>query len=396
VGVWTPVEEPGSREGRSWLFDVGAMALALLTSGLYVTAAPDLPLWIAVTIVVAMTVPLVVRRVWPVPVFAWGLLVAAGSGWWVMQVVWAPALVIGLYTVAVLRPRRDALVAAALLAVGAVASSIHTFSSTSASSWYAPAASLIAVVVAATVFGLYIRTRRALLEHLRERARRLEHERDQQAALAAAAERARIARDMHDIVAHHLTVMIALSEGAAAQALSAPERAAEVMRTVSATGRLALTDTRRLLGVLRDRADDAASRTPLPDLAGLDQLIDRVRATGLPVRYDVEGSPSAVSPGTQLTLHRIVQEALTNTMKHAGRGASAEVRVRYAADEVRVEVADDGAGASGGTLRPGTGRGLTGMRERVEAFGGDVHSGPRTPRGWLVSARIHVAAEQAS
>jgi signal transduction histidine kinase len=168
------------------------------------------------------------------------------------------------------------------------------------------------------------------------------------------------------------------------------------MRTVSATGRLALTDTRRLLGVLRDRTDDAASRTPLPDLAGLDQLIDRVRATGLPVRYEVEGSSSAVSPGAQLTLHRVVQEALTNTMKHAGRGASAAVRVRYATGEVRVEVADDGAGASGGTLRPAAGRGLTGMRERVEAFGGDVHSGPRTPRGWLVSARIHVGAERAS
>jgi signal transduction histidine kinase len=404
MGIWTPAEEPGSRERRSWLFDAAVALFALLMSSVYLSSSPDLPTWVAAAIVVAMVAPLLVRRIWPVPVFAWDLLVAAATGWWAMQVVWSLALVIALYTVAVFRPRRDAIIAAALLAGGVIASTVHVFPS----NWAPSAASLIAVVVAATVLGLYIRTRRALLEQLRERARRLERDRDQEVALAAAAERTRIAREMHDIVAHHLTVMVTLSDGAAAKAASDPQEAAEVMRTVSSTGRRALADTRLLLGVLRDRegggrgdgdvtgdGTGAAARAPLPDLGGLDELIDRVRAAGLPVRYDVEGAP-AESPGAQLAVYRVIQEALTNTMKHAGPGASAVVRVRYDADEVCVEVADDGAGADRRTVTSGTGRGLIGMRERVEAYGGDLRSGPRTAGGWQVSARLHVAGEQPS
>jgi signal transduction histidine kinase len=332
-------------------------------------------------------------------VFAWGFLVAAATGWWAMQVVWSPALVIGLYTVAVLRPRRDAVIAAVLLAAGVVVSCIHIFPD----NWLPSAVSLVAVVAAATVLGLYIHTRRALLDELRERAKRLEHDREQELALAAAEERTRIAREMHDIVAHHLTVMVTLSDGAAAKVASAPEQAADVMRTVSATGRLALTDTRRLLGVLRDRDDDVAARAPLPDGARLDELIDRVRAAGLPVRYDVEGAPPVHAAAVELALYRIVQESLTNTMKHAGPGAAATVRIRYGRDEVCVEVADDGVGGvsvdgSSEVSIAGSiaGRGLVGMRERVETFAGDVRSGPRTPRGWLVTARLSMAAERTS
>jgi signal transduction histidine kinase len=386
VGIWTPAEEPGSRQPRSWLFDAAVALFAFLAAGAYVTSSPDLSTTEAVAIILATAAPLVVRRVWPVPVFAWGFLVAAATGWWAMQVVWSPALVIGLYTVTVLRPRRDALIAAILLAIGAVVSSVHVFPA----SWIAPAASLVAVVLASTVLGLYIRTRRALLDQLRERAQRLEHDREQELALAAAEERTRIAREMHDIVAHHLTVMVTLSDGAAAKVASAPEQAADVMRTVSATGRLALTDTRRLLGVLRDR-DDVAARAPLPDVARLDELIDRVRSTGLGIRYEVEGAPPVDAGAVQLALYRIVQESLTNTMKHAGRDATATVRIRYGQDEVCVEVADDGIG--GTSIGGSSGRGLVGMRERVEAFAGDVRSGPRTPRGWLVTARLSLAED---
>ncbi len=400
MGIWTPAEEPGSRRSRSWLFDLSVAVFALLAASVYVTSSPDLSTGAAVAIIVVTAAPLVVRRVWPVPVFAWGFLVAAATGWWAMQVVWSPALVIGLYTVAVLRPRRDAVIAAVLLAAGAVVSSIHVF----ADNWLPSAVSLVAVVAAATVLGLYIRTRRVLLDELRERAKRLEHDREQELALAAAEERTRIAREMHDIVAHHLTVMVALSDGAAAKVASAPEQAADVMRTVSATGRLALTDTRRLLGVLRDRDDDAATRAPLPDVARLDELIDRVRTAGLSVRYEVEGAPPVDAAAVQLALYRIVQESLTNTMKHAGPDATATVRVRYGRDEVCVEVADDGIGgtsigdSSGGSsaAQSTAGRGLVGMRERVEAFAGDVRSGPRTPRGWLVTARLSVAEDLAS
>ncbi len=395
MGIWTPAEGPGSRQPRSWLFDVAVALFALLAASAYVTSSPDLSTTAAAAIILATAAPLVVRRIWPIPVFAWGLLVAAATGWWAMQVVWSPALVIGLYTVAVARPRRDAVIAAVVLAAGAVVSSVHVFPST----WIPPAVSLVAVVAASTVLGLYIRTRRALLDQLRARAQRLEHDREQERALAAAEERTRIAREMHDIVAHHLTVMVTLSDGAAAKIASAPEQAAEVMRTVSATGRLALSDTRRLLGVLRDRDDDVAARAPLPDVARLDELIDRVRTAGLRVRYEVEGAPPADAAAVQLALYRIVQESLTNTMKHAGRDATATVRIRYGRDEVCVEVTDDGIGGTsiGGSSDGSTaGRGLVGMRERVQAFAGDVRSEPRTPRGWLVAARLRVAEEPSS
>jgi signal transduction histidine kinase len=357
---------------------------ALLASALYVTSSPELTLPVAIALTLGFALPLLVRRVWPVPVFAVQLLLAGATGWWAMQVVWSPALVIMLYTVAVLRPRREAIAAAGVLAAGAIASTVHVFGS----AWLSAAVALLAVIAATTVFGLYIRTRRVLLDELRDRAARLEVERDQQAALAAAAERTRIAREMHDIVAHHLTVMVTLSDGAAATAAAQPERAAEVMRTVSATGRVALSDTRRLLGVLRDSIHDrAGTRSPLPDLAALDELVERVRAAGLSVRYEVDGAPPAESAGLQLAVYRLIQEALTNTMKHAGPAAGATVRVRFTGTETGVEVVDDGRG-SVDRAQADNGRGLIGMRERVEAFGGELRCGPRSPHGWLVAARF--------
>jgi signal transduction histidine kinase len=384
VSIWTPIERPGSRGRRAWAFDGAVVLFALAFSSTYAfSATRDVSAPIAGVLVLGLCLPLLVRRIWPVPVFAGQVLLAAATGWWAMQVVWSPALVIALYTVAATRPRRDAYLATGTLAVGAAAASARVLPD----DWWAPTATLIAVEVAAAVLGLYVNARRALFEQLHERAEQLERERDQQGALAAAAERARIAREMHDIVAHHLTVMVALADGAAAQAQRSPTEAAEAMRTVSATGRLALGDTRRLLGVLREPSPGAADRSPLPSLAGLDDLFDRVRTAGLPVRYDVEGAVPDAAPGVQLTLYRLVQEALTNTMKHAGADALAVVRVRYTGDDVCIEVEDDGVG---GASSPGHGRGLAGMRERVGAFGGEVRSGPRSPHGWLVSARLRL------
>jgi signal transduction histidine kinase len=383
--IWAPSEPLGSRRRRSWAFDGAVVVFALLVSSTYAfNAVPSVSATVAGVLVLIMVLPLLVRRVWPVPVFAWCLLVAAVAGWWALQVVWSPALVIALYTVAALRPRREALAAAGVLALAVLAASVRAVPH----DWPVTATTLLAVVATATVLGLYVGTRRVLLDQLRERAERLERERDQQGELAAAAERARIAREMHDIVAHHLTVMVTLADGAAAQSALAPDAAAAAMRTVSATGRLALSDTRRLLGVLREPDPGEAARSPLPTLVELDELVERVRGAGLPVRYEIEGTPPAIAPGVQLTLYRLVQEALTNTMKHAGPGASAVVRVRYAHGEVGVDIEDDGHGPGDGT--PGSGRGLAGMRERVHAFGGEVRSGPRTPRGWAVSARLRI------
>lgn len=221
----------------------------------------------------------------------------------------------------------------------------------------------------------------------------MERERDQNSALAAAMERARIAREMHDSVAHHLTVIVALSDGALAAVARAPAEASDAIQDVSRTARAALTETRRLFGVLRAGSGPELWQ-PLPGLADLDDLLGGVRAAGLPVRYERGGSAGDLPPGLQLTVFRLVQEALTNTMKHAGPGASATVRLQLTSAEVCVEVEDDGTGSAGEAGAPGGG--LTGMRERVSAFGGELDCGPRQPRGWRVTARLHSGAAAAT
>jgi signal transduction histidine kinase len=248
---------------------------------------------------------------------------------------------------------------------------------------------LVTLAAAALGLGLYAAARRAYLAELRDRAERLERERDQQVALAAAGERARITREMHDIVAHHLTVMTTLTDAAIAASATSPERATEVMRTVSATGRRALADTRRLLGVLRQppAEDSGEALQPVPDLTQLDTLIERVRSAGLDTTLEVRGQAPDLPAGAQLTVYRLVQEALTNTLKHGGAGARAAVRLHFLPGELRIDIDDDGAGT---TAPAGAGSGLVGMRERIRAYGGDVRAGPRQCEGWTVSARLRL------
>jgi signal transduction histidine kinase len=185
--------------------------------------------------------------------------------------------------------------------------------------------------------------------------------------------------------------MVALSDGAVAAMATSPERGIEVMRSVSATGRRALADTRRLLGVLRDSgtADGPETRQPVPELADLEVLLERVRAAGLPTTYEVQGSATDVPAGVQLTVYRLVQEALTNTLKHGGPDAKAAVRLRRRPGELLVDVVDDGAGVSVATPVV-VGGGLTGMQERVHAYGGDISAGPGRPSGWRVTARLRL------
>jgi signal transduction histidine kinase len=367
------------------MFDIAVAVFVGLLSP-RVIGRVSLPAPAAASLIVAPAGALLVRRVWPMPVFAWCLAVSVVGSWWSPWFMWSPALIVALYTLATLRAWRAVLAAACaqtLTSLPALESLLR-----GALQRFLPGAlPLLAVTATATMLGLFIGARRALLEQLRARAERLERERDQEALLAAAAERARIAHEMHDIVAHHLTVMVALADGAAARSATDPE-AAEAMHAVSATGRRALSDTRHLLGVLHEPEAGEAARSPLPAIADLDALVERVRAAGLPVRYEIEGAAPSVSPSMQLTLYRLVQEALTNTMKHAGPGASAFVRVRYTDVEINVDVEDDGCGQA--DAAPGPGRGLAGMRERVHVFGGEVRTGPRTPRGWAVSARLRL------
>jgi signal transduction histidine kinase len=322
------------------------------------------------------------RRVWPGPVFGVVVVMAAILAWWPVRGQLVPvALAITLYTVAATLSRNLALVAAALTVAAEIPA---TGQGGWHHSWLAMIYEVIAIA-AVVVAGLYTNTRRAYLVELRDRAQRLEREHDQTSALAAAVERARIAREMHDSVAHHLTVIVALSDGALAAVTRAPDQASDAIRGISSTAREALAETRRLLGVLRTEGG-LELRQPLPGLSDLDGLFTRVRAAGLPVEYERSGPPGDTTPGVQLAVFRLVQEALTNTMKHAGPGASAAVRLRLAPGEVCVEVEDDGAGSVGVPCTPGGG--MTGMSERVSAYGGELTCGPRQPGGWQVTARL--------
>lgn len=197
----------------------------------------------------------------------------------------------------------------------------------------------------------------------------------------AADERRRIAREMHDVVAHSLAVVVSHAEAGRLVVAQSPERAGDILDTIAGTGRQAMNEMRGLLGVLRD--GDVPSG-PQPDLAEVDALVAGVRRAGLPVEYDA-GELGAVPPGVALTAYRVVQEALTNVSRHAGPSASATVSIRRTADELVLLVTDDGGGARRSAARPG--RGLTGMRERVEAGGGRLEAGPGE-RGWRVSARM--------
>jgi signal transduction histidine kinase len=365
------------------------VTLAAVASAVPASVHDDPRPQVAAVVVLALTaVPLLVRRLWPVPVFAVVLALNAGTGLWGhLHPVNGLALFIALYTVATMRPRRDALACAGLLELAAI-TGLLLFAG---SSWWYDAIFASGLVTAALGLGLYRATRHAYLAELHDRAERLERERDQQGALAAAAERARIAREMHDIVAHHLTVMVTLSDGAIAASATSPERATEVMRSVSATGRRALADTRRLLGVLHQRPgqDSAENLQPVPGLAQLDALIEQVRSAGLGTTLEIHGAAPDVPAGVQLTVYRLVQEALTNTLKHGGTGARASVRLLFLPGELRVDIDDDGAGAAA-PATASIGSGLVGMQERVHAYGGDVQAGPRQPGGWKVSARLRL------
>ena len=395
MSFWKPAENPRTRPTRSWAFDIavavvaGAASLARFSFGQAPHAA-QLALGAGLLVVVATAVPLSLRRVWPGPVFAWTLLASAIVAQWPDRgAIFPVGLAISLYTVAATM-RRAVAVTAAVLAAGVL---LVVVAQDGTHRWGLAVSDAAGFAAAVLIVGLYAGTRRAYLAALRDRAWRLERERDQNRALAAAEERARIAREMHDSVAHHLTVIVALSDGALRAVTRAPADAADAIRDVSGTARQALAETRQLLGVLR--ADSSQEpRQPLPGLADVEDLLGRVRAAGLPVAYERSGTAGDLPTAIELTVFRLVQEALTNTMKHAGPGASAAVRLNLTSAEVRVDVEDDGTGCE--RLPGASGGGLTGMSERIGAFGGDLEFGPRQPRGWRVAARLDLDPAAAS
>ncbi|NJQ05084.1 sensor histidine kinase [Streptomyces lonarensis] len=243
------------------------------------------------------------------------------------------------------------------------------------------------------VLGDAARTRRAYFAALEERAARLEREQELEARVAVAAERTRIARELHDVVAHSVSVMVVQADGALYTIPDHPDRTREAVRAVSSTGRQALSEMRQLVGVLRDTAgegtagDPAAASQPGPEQVAT--LVDEVRAAGLEVDWRLEGEPRALPDGVALTVYRIVQEALTNTRKHAGPGATARVMLRYTDTAVELVAEDDGRGPAVrgvGRRADGGGNGLVGMRERVALVEGTVSSGPRPGGGYRVAA----------
>ena len=237
-------------------------------------------------------------------------------------------------------------------------------------------------LVVAWAIGWGVRSRRAYLGELMARARDLERERDQQAALAVAAERARITREVHDVVAHGLAVIVMQAQGGAAAFAKRPADTLAALDTIVATGRASLADMRHVLSA-PGQIDDPAR--PIPGLAQLPRLVDRLRQAGTRVELHINGSPRPLPAGVDAASYRIVQEALTNTMKHAGPGACAQVVVSYRRDELRLEASDNGAGES---ASGGTGNGLRGMRERAVLLGGEVAAGPGPDGGYAVRARI--------
>ncbi|MDQ0795690.1 sensor histidine kinase [Streptomyces sp. B1I3] len=306
------------------------------------------------------------------------------------------ALLVITYTVATVGERWASRVALGCSLCAAGLSTLRWPQETPSSNWLQSVFVVVVMTVPfvlAWVLGDSIRTRRAYFSQLEERAARLEREREAQSKVAVAAERARIARELHDVVAHNVSVMVVQADGAAYVMDASPDQARQALETISHTGRQALAEMRRLLGVLRTGdTQESGEYVPQPDVEQIEDLVGQVRQTGLTVDFKIEGTPRPLPSGVELTAYRIVQEALTNTRKHGGPDAGASVRLVYFDDGLGLLVEDDGRGAAhelyedGGA--DGAGQGMIGMRERVGMVGGTLDAGPRPGGGFRISALL--------
>jgi signal transduction histidine kinase len=394
---------------RAWDQRYAIVVDSLLAVGLFVVSSgwfsfsrvshPDL--WF----VGALTLPLILRRRAPIVVFLVIALVAFVQWTTTTPLVADSALLVALYTVTAECDWLAVVAAALTLEIGVILATERWIPIGN----YSKSLIFLTGMAAASLFaGVVVRALRSQIDWLGERAARLEFERDQQTFLAAAAERARIAREMHDVVSHNIQVMVTLADAAAVAQRSDPQRATEAMHDVSTTGRQALGDMRRMLGLLRDgkertgtgagsaEARSAEGFAPQPGLAELDGLAERVRSTGLTVSLSRSGTPFALSGAAELTVYRIVQEALTNALKHAESAHSVTISLAFDDPEVTVLVVDDGSTvadgpndtATVGAGRNGGGHGVLGMAERAAAFDGSLAAGPRADGGWQVAVTL--------
>jgi len=385
-----------------WLADslIAALYFVPTFAGTIASAfvGAETPLWIGIAqllgIAVAGAAILLLRRRRP-----WLLVIVA----WIVCLIVYPfgstdvlPMLLGLYALAVYGSTRSAWIGFGGSVVVATASSYiavwaHAGGTVAPFGADAPASAtqFTVLLLIATLIGVTVGNRRRYLNALIARAHDLARERDQQARLATAVERSRIAREMHDIVSHSLTVMVTLADGSSATAERDPKRAAEAMRLVAETGRSALADMRRMLGVLAEPADGAANTeelAPQPGASDIPTLVDRFRSAGLPVQLTTVGAPIA-DPNLQLTVYRIVQEGLTNALRYAATAHAVHVTIAQADGIVHVDVVDDAPTTSSPDVASG-GHGLVGMRERVALYGGTLEAGPRATRGWRVHAEL--------
>lgn len=379
-----------------WLVDLLVAGFALVYTfmllGLYAAGPAHLAALAVVSLVICAAH--LFRRLYPLAVFA----VIAGA-MLVHLLLGAPVLpadvllLVAVYTVASRRGWRISLpvavVATAVVLVAVAPRLDQLFLNVG------DLGVLLLLIAWSWTWGTLVRTRRDYISGLRERARQLERERESQARIAAATERTRIAREMHDIVSHTLSVVVVMSEGAAATVATDPDRARTAMLTVRDSGRNALDEMRRMLGVLRD--DEPDSGAPQPGIDEIPRLIDESRAAGLPVSLTITGGRAPTSSGLGLTVYRLVQEALTNVRKHAGPTVSAvDVTLDHRGDDLAVTVTDDGRGHARpeGEQHAPEGHGLLGMTERVTAYGGSITTGERPGGGYTVEAVLPLGGER--
>ncbi|PYC63927.1 two-component sensor histidine kinase [Micromonospora arborensis] len=359
--------------------------------------------WAAVLVCAGMAVALLFRRAHP------GAVTVAVAALGLVQVIaqWGPlpfdvAVLIALYSVVKYGKKlRDAVLAGVAAAVGVVLAAVQT---PGVIIWWVTALWYALVTGAVWLVALNVRTRRLYVLSLEERAMTLEREREAESRAAVAEERTRIARELHDVVAHSMAVMIVQADGARFMLDRDPAQARTAVRVVADTGRAALEEMRRLVGVLRDAGPsggDGLAVAADPEhrrlaLAELPDLLARFGDAGLHIRDTVTGEPPALPPGLELTVYRVVQEALTNALKHAGVGAVVEVALAYTAEAVVVRVRDDGRGRPLVSPAPSGGHGLLGMRERVTVYDGSLTAGPRPAGGWQVEVRLPLPSDGAT
>jgi signal transduction histidine kinase len=345
----------------------------------------------AYALIVVSGASLLFRRRWPLAVLT--VTVAATAAYAAPGYVPGAALCpvyVALFTVAMLRPRHVVRwVGLASIAVLFVATGVN-----SVFGWLGGTNVLmVALSVASLALGQAVAGRRQVFAAMVERAERAERDREEEARRRVDAERLRIARELHDVVAHSMS-MINVQAGVAAHVLSSqPEQAAEALIAIKTASREGLRELRAILNVLRQVDEEEAGRIPAPKLAQLDALADATTQAGLPTTVSMSGSPAGLAPTVELAAYRIVQESLTNVLRHAGPDARAAVQIVISDDAVSVQVDDDGRGVTSpapgaADFHDGTGAGLAGMRERAAAFGGTLEAGPRPGRGWRVRALL--------